>query len=317
MAESSRRLRNSTSRSIAASSAIALALGGISVVGPGPLASSAAAATLSGGIRDKSGAVEEDAQQASDLPAGSCVVKENFPSGSQAGFSWDHLEPSGSSPSKTLWGLSVSFDNSKDRTFADWYFSNSEKLNEVLDTGQVSSMEAGQTLNDKDVTRKADEIIDITPSGRILRNLNLYAELTDEKVKQFASATADNPVRYAWQSNYKKDNPYGPNATRGSSATFGATVNPWPSENIECNPITVSWETAEVSENHVIVPGEETKVGTINVPALQNDGMDDSLSRMVVEAYDGNGKFIGTTDPSVSGGEQLSLIHISEPTRPY
>nr|MDK8214005.1 hypothetical protein [Enterococcus faecalis] len=30
----------------------------------------------------------------------------------------------------------------------------------------------------------------------------------------------------------------------------------------------------------------------------------DSMSRMVVEAYDGNGKFIGTTDPAVSGGTQ-------------
>ena len=169
-------------------------------------------------------------------------------------------------------------------------------------------MEAGQTFNDKNVTRKADEIIDISASGRALRNLNLYAELTDEKVKQFASASAGNPVRYAWQSNYKKDNPEGAYATQGGSATFGATVNPWPSENIECNPISVSWESAEVSEKHVIVPDEETKVGTINVPALQNGGTDDSLSRMVVEAYDGNGKFIGTTDPSVSGGEQLLRV---------
>ena len=308
MAESSRRFRNSTSRSIAASSAIALALGGLSVVAPGPLAPSAAAAELTGGIRDKSGAVEQDAQQASDLPAGSCVVEGGEGSGSQAGFSWSTLEPSAESPSKTLWGLSVSFDNSKDRTFTDWYFSNSGNLSNVLDAGQVPSMEAGQTFIDKDVTHKADEIINITASGRALRNLNIYAELTDEKVKQFASASAGNPVRYAWQSNYKQNNPYGPNATKGGSATFGATVNPWPSENIECNPISVSWETAEVSEKHVIVPGEETKVGTINVPALQNEGTDDSMSRMVVEAYDGNGKFIGTTDPGASGGEQLLRV---------
>ena len=310
MAESSRRFRNSTSRSIAASSAIALALGGLSVVAPGPLAPHAAAASgFTGGIRDKSGAVEKDAQQASDQPAGSCVVNSGEPSGSQSGFSWSTREPDADeTTSKTLWGLSVSFDNSKDRTFTDWYFSNSGNLSNVLDAGQVPSMEAGQTFIDKDVTHKADEIINITASGRALRNLNIYAELTDEKVKQFASASADNPVRYAWQSNYKKDNPYGPNATQGASATFGATVNPWPSENIECNPITVSWDTAEISEKHVIVPGEETKVGTINVPALQNDGTDDSMSRMVVEAYDGNGKFIGTTDPSVSGGEQLLRV---------
>ena len=225
MAESSRRFRNSTSRSIAASSAIALALGGISIVGPGPLAPSAAAATLGGGIRDKSGAVEEEAQQASDLPAGSCVVEGSEKSGSQAGFSWNTLEPGTTSDDKTLWGLSVSFDNSKDRTFADWYFSNAGNHGTLLDTGKVPSMEVGQTFLDKSVTHKADESIEITAS-RTQRNLNLYAELTDDKVKQFASATADNPVRYAWQGNYTKDHTSGLRATQGPSSTFRAVVNP-------------------------------------------------------------------------------------------
>ena len=284
---------------------IALALGSLGVVlGVNP----ALAADPVGGVRDKAGVVEKSDQQASDLPSGSCVIRSDEPSGSQAGFSWNTLEPGPSSDDKTLWGLSVAFDGSKDRTFTDWYFSNSANLSNILDTGTVPSMETGQTFIDKNVTHKADESIDVTASGRNLRNVNIFAELNDEKVKQFASATAGNSVRYGWQSNYKKDNPEGPYATQESSATFGATVNPWPSENIECNPITVSWEAAEVSENHVIVPGEETKVGTVNVPALQNGGIDDSMSRMVVEAYDGNGKFIGTTDPEVSGGEQLLRI---------
>ncbi|WP_256042438.1 adhesin domain containing protein [Corynebacterium sp. CCUG 61414] len=304
MAESSRRLRKSTSTGIAATSAIALALGGLSVVAPGPLAPHAVAATMSGGIREKSGAVEKDAQKASDLPAGSCVIESVEPDGSQAGFSWNTLEPSGSSPSKTRWGLSVSFDNSKDRTFADWSFTNSGLLGAVLDTGQVPSMGAGQTFLGNNVTDKADENLAITAS-RQQRNLNLTAKLTDAKVKQFAEATAANPVRYAWQSNYTKDNPNGPKATQGSSATFTAVVNPWPSENIECNPITVSWEDFG---QHVIVPGDETKVGKINIPDVANGGTDDSMGRMVVEAYDGNGKFIGTTDPASSGGKQLLRI---------
>ena len=300
MAESSRRLRKSTSTGIAASSVIALALGGLSVVAPGPLAPEAAAATLSGGIRDKSGAVEKDAQKASDLPAGSCVVSESTPEGSQAGFSWYTSEPSATSPNKKAWGLSVSFDNSKDRTFADWSFTNSGQMSAYLDVAQIPAMNAGQTLVDKAVTHKADEILDISASGR-QRNLNLNAELTDAKVKQFAEATAANPVRYAWQGTYTKENVNGLKATQGSNAVFTAIVNPWPSENIECNPITVSWENFE---KHVIVAGAETKVGKINVPAVQNGGTDDSMSRMVVEAYDGNGAFIGTTDPAASGGTQ-------------
>lgn len=307
MAESSRRLRKSTSTGIAATSAIALALGGLSVVAPGPLAPHAVAATMSGGIREKSGAVEKDAQKASDLPAGSCVIESVEPDGSQAGFSWNTLEPSGSSPSKTRWGLSVSFDNSKDRTFADWSFTSGGNMGRYLDAAQIPAMDAGQTFGGKVVTHKADEILGITASGP-QRNLNLYAKLTDAKVKQFAEATAANPVRYAWQGNYKQDNPQTPRATQGDNASLTAIVNPWPSENIECNPITVSWDTPDVSENHVIVPGEVSKVGKINVPAVTGGGTDDSMSRMVVEAYDGNGKFIGTTDPAASGGEQLLRI---------
>ena len=285
---------------VAALSAITLALGSLSIFPHSALAPEATAATLSGGIRDKSGAVEKDAQKASDLPAGSCVVSENSPNGSQAGFSWNTLEPGATSPDKTLWGTSMSFDNSKDRTFADWYFSNSGLLGGVLDPGEVPSMEAGQTFLGENVTHKANENIAIDAGGR-QRNLNLYANLTDAEVKQFAEASAANPVRYAWQGRYTKDNPNGLKATQGSNASFGAVVNPWPSENIECNPITVSWESFE---KHVIVPGEETKVGKINVPAVKGEGTDDSMSRMVVEAYDGNGKFIGTTDPAASGGTQ-------------
>ena len=261
---------------------------------------------LVGGVRgdDGTGVIARNDQRSSDLPAGSCVVASDNPKGSQAGFSWSTLEPSANSPSKTLWGLSVAFDNSQDRTFADWSFTNSGLLGAVLDPGEVPSMEAGQTFVDESVTHRADESI-VIDGFRQQRNLNLYAELTAEEVKQFGSATADNPVRYAWQGNYKVDNPSGLKATQGSSLTFSATVNPWPSENIECNPITVSWE--KISK-HVIVPDEETKVGHINIPAVQNGGTDDSLSRMLVEAYDGNGDFLGTSDAKTSGGEQRLRI---------
>ena len=295
---------------VAALSAITLALGSLSIFPHSALAPEAAAATLSGGIRDKSGAVEKDAQKASDLPAGSCVVNSSATSGSQAGFSWDTLEPSATSPDKTLWGLGFSFDNSKDRTFADWGFSNSGNLGTILDGGTslapklVPPMEAGQSFLGKNVTHKGNESIAIT-AARTQRNLYLYAGLTDARVARAAQAGAGNPVRYAWQGHYKTDNLGYLKATQGSNAQFGAVVNPWPSENTECNPITVSWESFE---KHVIVPGEENKVGSINVPAVQNGGADDSMSRMVVEAYDGNGKFIGTTDPAASGGAQSLRI---------
>ncbi|WP_185963807.1 G5 domain-containing protein, partial [Corynebacterium hiratae] len=295
--------RPSSRKGVAALSAITLALSGLSITSFNTVVPEATAAEFSGGIRDKSGAVEQDAQKASDLPAGSCVVSGKAENGSQAGFSWYTSEPSASSPNKKAWGLSVSFDNSKDRTFADWAFTNSGLMGGYLDVAQIPATDAGQTFVDKVVTHKADEFLKIDGSGR-QRNLNLVAELTDAEVKQFAEATAANPVRYAWQGNYKTDRTSGPFATQGDSASFSAVVNPWPNENIECNPISVSWEN---QEKLVIRPGEELKVGKINVPAIKDGGVDDSLSRMVVEAYDAQGSFIGTSDTAASGGGTSSL----------
>ncbi|MCZ9289698.1 adhesin domain containing protein [Corynebacterium evansiae] len=203
----------------AALSAITLALGSLSIFAPSDFAPEATAAELSGGIRDKSGAVEKDAQKASDLPAGSCTVSESAPEGSQAGFSWNTSEPSGSSPDKKAWGLSVAFDNSKDRTFADWSFTNSGLMGGYLDEAQIPAMNAGQTLVDKKVTHKADEAL-VIDGFRQQRNLNLNAKLTDAKVKQFAEATAANPVRYAWQGNYKTDRTSSPFATQGGQRSL-------------------------------------------------------------------------------------------------
>lgn len=263
---------------------------------------------FTGGVRAKGGAVEKDAQKASDLSAGTCLVSSGKSSGSQAGFTWQNLEPSASSPSKTTWGLSLAFDNSQDRTFADWSFTNSGNLGTLLNTGTVPSMGAGEVFPVNpplSVTAKADESIKIDAS-RSQRNLNLFANLNDARVKHYAEAGKDNPVRYAWKGEYAKDpTAQSLRATEGGNAQFQAYVNPWPSENIECAPITVSWEDFE---KHVIVEGEETKVGRINIPRLWNGKEGDSLDRMVVEAYDGENKFIGTSNTQASGGEQLLRV---------
>lgn len=312
MKESSRRLRKTTRTGAAAASVIALALGGLTLVGPGPMATKAtAASSFTGGLRgnDGEGAVERDQQKPSDLLAGACTVQSGAASGSRAGFSWQSLEPGPGTPvdKQKDWGLSLAFDNSQDRTFADWSFGNSGNHGDLLNVGSVSSMDAGTAfpvVPPLEVTAKADESINIT-AARSQRNLNVFADLTKEEVEQFAEAGAGNPVRYAWQGKYTRENVEGPKASQGGNARFTAVVNPWPSENIECNPITVSWERIS---KHVIVPNEETKIGHINIPEVQNGGTDDSLSRMIVEAYDGNGDFIGTSNTEVSGGDQRLRI---------
>ncbi|MDU1122183.1 MAG: adhesin domain containing protein, partial [Dermabacter sp.] len=294
---------------VSALTALALVAATFVAVPHSPFVSEAyAAGSFTGGIRDKSGVVEKDAQKASDLPAGTCLVSSGDSSGSQSGFSWQNLEPSATSPSKTTWGVSLAFDNSQDRTFADWSFSNTGNLGSFLNIGTVPSMGVGTAFPVNpplSVTHKADESIKIS-ANRSLRNLNLFANMTDAEVKQYAEADKNNPVRYAWKGEYAKDpTTQSLRATEGGNARFQAYVNPWPSENIQCAPITVSWEDFE---KHVIVEGEETKVGHINIPGLWNGQEGDSLDCMVVEAYDGENKFIGTSNTQASGGEQLLRV---------
>ena len=253
-----RGLKRSARSSLTALSVIALT-GSSLAIAPSFFSAepAAAASALSGGIRDKAGAVEQEQQKPSDLLAGSCEVFGGGSSGSQAGFTWTTLEPSQHSADKTIWGLSLAFDNSKDRTFAAWGFSNSGLLSGVLDPGTISSMDVGQTLFGAEgpVTAKADEQLEIKAS-RSQRNLILSSELTGDKVKQYAQADAGNPVRYAWQGKYTKDNIDGRKATQGQNAGFTAVVNPWPSENDNCSPISVSWENRE---KLVVTPGEKLR----------------------------------------------------------
>ena len=272
----------------------------------------AQASTFTGGLRgsDGSGVIERQDQMTSDLPAGECVVSgDNNPEGSQAGFSWNNAEPNAESPNRTKWGFQLAFDNSQDRTFSHWGFTNSGNMGDYLNTGEIPSLDVGKILAEEDafrpVTHKADENIEIT-GYRTQRNLNTYSNLTEEKVRQFSQGTKDNPVVYAWTGNYTRDSRNAKNrATAGENSSYVATVNPWPSENANCSPITVNWESFS---KHVIIPGEKTKIGHINIPetigAEGGDFTDDSLSRMVVEAYDGNGEFVGTSNSAKSGGIQ-------------
>lgn len=63
--------------------------------------------------------------------------------------------------------MSISFDNSKDRTFADWAFTNTGRLALLLKPGEVPSMDVGQAFLGENVTHKAEENIEITKAGKV------------------------------------------------------------------------------------------------------------------------------------------------------
>ena len=150
---------------------------------------------------------------------------------SKDGFSYKTLEPGVDSPDKKQWGIEMEFDKEKgQRTYTDFGFSKSAQFNDVLDLGSVSANEVGDKIDGsfKDPNYKSESEIEITASGRSLKNLNLYA---DEKDLEHINNKDNNNTVMAWEGKYKKDNPYGPYATQGGSAIFTFTVNPWPNEN--------------------------------------------------------------------------------------
>ena len=229
-------------RPITTTTVIALALGTAAVVAPTATADN----DYGLGGKDGSGVIARGDQMASDIGAGSCRVGFDKDEGSQSGVNWNTSEPGSTSPDKTRWGYTISFDNSHDRTFSDWSFrahtDNQIKTKEFLRLDglptKIPAVEAGQKFINWDVTHTADELAWITKEGRSPLALSIPSELTDDKVSQFAQATADNPVRYAWQDHYVKENT--DNTTQITRYPFTEfSVNPWPSENNELSLIHI------------------------------------------------------------------------------
>ena len=147
------------------------------------------------------------------------------------GFRYRNLEPSATSPDKTLWGFEIELDKEKaQRTYTDFYFTNTGNLAAFVNTGSIPANDVGKRIgkNFKDPTYKSTAEI-IVDGQRAQRNFNLYANEEDLK---YINSIENKNIVMAWQSNYLKDNPNGPLwATQGPSSAYGFAVNPWPNEN--------------------------------------------------------------------------------------
>ena len=157
------------------------------------------------------------------------------------GFRYRNLEPSATSPDKTIWGFEIEFNRDKgQRTYTDFYFTNTGNLGALINTGNIPANDVGLNLSAKngykDPTYKSTAEI-IVDGQRAQRNFNLYAK--EEDLKHINSIDNNNTIM-AWKGNYTKDNPNGPKATQGSSSAFGFTVNPWPNENDKLSVIKLN-----------------------------------------------------------------------------
>ncbi len=239
-------------------------------------------------------AIPKSKQMDSDLPAGSCNFRSNVDKGKSSGFRYHTFDPVVTSPSKTKYGFFADFDGSKDRTIRSWSFSSSGLIANITSLRNIQAVQPGYSAPGSGFkaleTTDEEAVIDFS---RRQRNLNLFSNLTPEKIKKYAERKAsDNPDEYlyGWVDDYDNDNVYGLKFFVGNTNfEAGVSVNPWPSENDNCSPIKARWESIE---KHVIIPGEETLVGKI-------DADENSMPRMVVEAYDEKGEYIGGSNDGV------------------
>lgn len=191
------------------------------------------------------------------------------------GYRYHSSEPSATSEDKTQWGVEIEIDKEKgQRTYTDFYFTNGANLGDVLETGNVSANEAGDTITggNKNPNYKATSEIEITGS-RVQRNLNLYA--TEEDLKHINNQDNTNTTM-AWQGKYLKDHPNGLKATEGGSAQFGFTVNPWPNENDKLELIKLNGK----HDQKEFVQGQTIETG------VSVENLDDSArERLVGQVY--------------------------------
>ena len=218
------------------------------------------------------------------------------------GFRYNTLEPGTESPDKKKWGLEIEIDKEKgQRTYTDFGFTNSGLMGGVLGTGNVpakSPEDGALTDGFKTPNYKASTEIIISGS-RQQRNLNGFATKED---LEHINNTKNNNTTMAWEGHYLKDNTTAPFATKGDSATFNFTVNPWPNENDKLAPLKLSGDYRE----KVFVKGQTINTG-VKVENLDKNARE----RLVGQVYSSvNGEIVPEAKAYV---DQNGIVQIKLP----
>ena len=222
---------------------------------------------------------EEERYRSSQMEQGNGTAADYIPPDEMDnfidGYRYHSSEPSATSEDKTQWGVEIEIDKEKgQRTYTDFYFTNSGNLGGVLDTGNVSANEAGEKIAGGEENPNYKAKSDIKIDGkRAQRNLNLVA--TEEDLKHI-NKKDNNDTIMAWQGKYLKDNPNGLKATEGPNALFSFTVNPWPNENDKLELIKLNGK----HDKKEFVQGQTIETG-VSVENLD----DNARERLVGQVY--------------------------------
>lgn len=269
-------------------STIALALGGAAIVAP----SSAAAENVRYTDGETPVAPKESELNSTTL---TCGVKLSNTVSSNSGLSYERRVPGMANKTDRNFGLQVTADTSGERTFNFLNVVDGPNNPPISSrTVTLSPLQPGETIGRpatgsvnyvQDVPKM---VIDPLPRGAQAREFKTEMDLTKGQVDQIAN----DGMTIGWKGEYNDDWKAGYGYFFSDSGEFfvNGVVNPWPSENADCTPITIDWanELDTDKDNYeatVINPGVEVKVGTVSAD-------EDSLERLRFTAKDPKGNVV-------------------------
>lgn len=269
-------------------STIALALGGAAIVAP----STAAAENVRYTDGETPVAPKESELNSTTL---TCGVKLSNTVSSNSGLSYERRVPGMANKTDRNFGLQVTADTSGERTFNFLNVVDGPNNPPISSrTVTLSPLQPGETIGRpatgsvnyvQDVPKM---VIDPLPRGAQAREFKTEMDLTKGQVDQIAN----DGMTIGWKGEYNDDWKAGYGYFFSDSGEFfvNGVVNPWPSENADCTPITIDWanELDTEKDNYeatVINPGVEVKVGTVSAD-------EDSLERLRFTAKDPKGNVV-------------------------
>ena len=273
---------------IVITSTIALALGGAALVAP----SSAAAESVRYTDAAKPVAPKDSVLNG----AGQCVVTLTNEKASNSGLSYERRAPNEQNPTDRNFGLQVTADTSGERTFNYLGVEDSPTKPPISSRAvTLPPLQPGETIGG--VATGTVNYVDDVPGIVIptperfqeFRKITTGMDLTEGQVDQIANGG----MTIGWKGQYNTD--WNAATEKGGGYLFSndrfkvnGVVNPWPSENADCSPITIDWADqldTNKYEATVIQPGETVKVGTVSAD-------EDSLERLRFTAKDPKGNVV-------------------------
>lgn len=268
-------------------STIALALGGAAIVAP----STAAAESVRYDGEDPV-APKQSELNSTTLTCGATLT--NAVS-SNSGLSYERRVPGMANGTDRNFGLQVTADTSGERTFNFLNVVDGPNNPPIsgrtvklppLQPGDTIGPPATGTVNYVDGV--PDMVIEPPARGQTAREFRTNMDLTGGQVDQIANGGMTIGWKGQYNADWSADNKY----FFSDSGKFlvNGVVNPWPSENADCTPITIDWADQLDTEKDnyeatVINPGVEVKVGTVSAD-------DDSLERLRFTAKDPDGNVV-------------------------